>query len=45
MNLTMVEVTGIPEVKEGDRAVFLGRDQGELPARRGPGRLGPDHQL
>ena len=29
MNLTMVEVTGIPEVKEGDRAVFLGRDQGE----------------
>jgi alanine racemase len=29
MNLTMVEVTGIPEVKEGDRAVFLGRDQGD----------------
>jgi alanine racemase len=29
MNLTMVEVTGIPEVKAGDRAVFLGRDQGE----------------
>jgi alanine racemase len=27
MNLTMVEVTGIPEVKEGDRAVLLGRDQ------------------
>jgi alanine racemase len=25
MNLTMVEVTGIPEVREGDRAVFLGR--------------------
>ena len=30
MNLTMVEVTGIPEVKAGDRAVFLGRDQGEV---------------
>jgi alanine racemase len=30
MNLTMVDVTGIPEVKEGDRAVFLGRDQGEV---------------
>jgi len=30
MNLTMVEVTGIPGVKEGDRAVFLGRDQGEV---------------
>jgi alanine racemase len=29
MNLTMVEVTGIPEVKEGDRAVFLGRDRDE----------------
>ena len=29
MNLTMVEVTGIPEVKEGDRAVLMGRDQGE----------------
>jgi alanine racemase len=29
MNLTMVEVTAIPEVKEGDRAVLLGRDQGE----------------
>ncbi|MFA4904293.1 MAG: alanine racemase [Desulfobaccales bacterium] len=29
MNLTMVDVTGIPEVKEGDRAVFLGQDQGE----------------
>jgi alanine racemase len=27
MNLTMVEVTGIPEVKVGDRAVFLGRDR------------------
>jgi alanine racemase len=27
MNLTMVEVTGIPEVKAGDRAVFLGRDR------------------
>jgi alanine racemase len=27
MNLTMVDVTGIPEVKEGDRAVFLGQDQ------------------
>ncbi len=26
MNLTMVEVTGLPAVKEGDRAVFLGRD-------------------
>ena len=30
MNLTMVDVTGIPEVKAGDRAVFLGRDQGEV---------------
>jgi alanine racemase len=29
MNLTMVDVTGIPEVKEGDRAVFLGEDQGD----------------
>jgi len=28
MNLTMVDVTGIPEVKEGDRAVLLGQDQG-----------------
>ena len=45
MNLTMVEVTGIPEVKAGDRAVLLGRDQGRLPERRGAGRLGPDHQL
>jgi alanine racemase len=27
MNLTMVDVTGIPEVKEGDRAVLLGKDQ------------------
>jgi alanine racemase len=27
MNLTMVDITGIPGVKEGDRAVFLGRDQ------------------
>jgi alanine racemase len=27
MNLTMVDVTGLPEVKEGDRAVFLGQDQ------------------
>jgi alanine racemase len=27
MNLTMVDVTGIPEVKEGDRAVLLGQDQ------------------
>jgi len=26
MNLTMVEVTGLPQVKEGDRAVLLGRD-------------------
>jgi alanine racemase len=26
MNLTMVDVTGIPEVKEGDRAVLLGQD-------------------
>jgi alanine racemase len=30
MNLTMVDVTGFPEVKAGDRAVFLGRDQGEV---------------
>jgi alanine racemase len=30
MNLTMVEVTGIPMVREGDRAVLLGRDQGEV---------------
>jgi alanine racemase len=30
MNLTMVDVTGIPAVKVGDRAVFLGRDQGEV---------------
>jgi alanine racemase len=29
MNLTMVDVTGIPEVKEGDRAVLLGQDQGD----------------
>ncbi|MFA5111492.1 MAG: alanine racemase [Desulfobaccales bacterium] len=29
MNLTMVDVTGLPEVKAGDRAVFLGEDQGE----------------
>jgi alanine racemase len=28
MNLTMVDVTGIPEVKAGDRAVLLGQDQG-----------------
>ena len=27
MNLTMVDVTGLPEVKEGDRAVLLGEDQ------------------
>jgi alanine racemase len=27
MNLTMVDVTGIPGVKEGDRAVLLGQDQ------------------
>jgi alanine racemase len=27
MNLTMVDVTGIPEVKEGDRAVLLGPDR------------------
>ncbi|MEJ2671511.1 MAG: alanine racemase [Deltaproteobacteria bacterium] len=27
MNLTMVDVTGLPEVKEGDRAVLLGQDQ------------------
>jgi alanine racemase len=25
-----VDVTGFPEVKAGDRAVFLGRDQGEV---------------
>jgi alanine racemase len=30
MNLTMVDVTGLPEVKAGDRAVFLGRDQEEV---------------
>jgi alanine racemase len=29
MNLTMVDVTGFPEVKEGDRAVFLGREGDE----------------
>jgi alanine racemase len=29
MNLTMVDVTGIPEVKTGDRAVLLGQDQEE----------------
>jgi alanine racemase len=29
MNLTMVDVTGLPAVKEGDRAVFLGRDRDE----------------
>jgi alanine racemase len=29
MNLTMVDVTGLPEVKESDRAVLLGSDQGE----------------
>ena len=28
MNLTMADVTGIPGVKEGDRAVLLGQDQG-----------------
>jgi alanine racemase len=27
MNLTMVDVTGLPSVKEGDRAVFLGQDR------------------
>jgi len=27
MNLTMVDVTGLPEVKAGDRAVLLGQDQ------------------
>jgi len=27
MNLTMVDVTGIPGVQEGDRVVLLGRDQ------------------
>jgi alanine racemase len=33
MNLTMAEVTGLPEVKEGDRAVLLGQDQDDhLPA-------------
>jgi alanine racemase len=33
MNLTMVEVTGLPEVRAGDRAVLLGPDQGDqLPA-------------
>jgi alanine racemase len=33
MNLTMADVTGIPEVKPGERAVLLGQDQGEvLPA-------------
>jgi alanine racemase len=26
MNLTMVDVTGLPEVKEGDQAVLLGQD-------------------
>jgi alanine racemase len=30
MNLTMVDITGIAGVREGDRAVFLGRDQGEV---------------
>jgi alanine racemase len=30
MNLTMVDVTGIPGVKEGDRAVLLGQHQGDL---------------
>lgn len=29
MNLTMVDVTGFPEVKDGDRAVLLGTDQGD----------------
>ena len=29
MNLTMVDVTGIPAVQAGDRAVFLGRDGDE----------------
>jgi len=28
MNLTMADVSGIPGVKEGDRAVLLGEDQG-----------------
>ncbi len=45
MNLTMVDVTGLPEVKEGDRAVSSGPGPGRPIARRGPGRLGPDHQL
>jgi alanine racemase len=30
MNLTMVDVTGIPEVRPGERAVLLGQDQGEI---------------
>jgi alanine racemase len=29
MNLTMVEVTGIPEVKAGDRVTLLGADGDE----------------
>jgi alanine racemase len=29
MNLTMVEVTGIPEVKECDKVTLMGADQGE----------------
>jgi alanine racemase len=29
MNLTMVEVTGIPEVKECDKIIMMGLDQGE----------------
>jgi len=45
MNLTMVDVTGISAVKEGDRAVFFGPGPGRPVARRGPGRLGPNHQL
>jgi alanine racemase len=30
MNLTMADVTGIPEVRPGERAVLLGQDQGEV---------------
>jgi alanine racemase len=29
MNLTMVEVTGLPDVKEGDTVTLMGADQGE----------------
>ena len=45
MNLTMVDVTGLPAVKQGRPGRVPGPGPGRLPERRGVGRLGPDHQL